>query len=97
MFRINFALCILLVTASAQGKGPATPAKPSSESPIREIFVPFEDLNVILDNDHRRVFLTRDEYEDLIRRAKSKPQQPAPKAPPKSVDENEEEFWKYVE
>ncbi|MGE3315114.1 MAG: Hsp70 family protein [Planctomycetaceae bacterium] len=25
------------------------------------------------------------------------PQQPAPKAPPKSVDENEEEFWKYVE
>src|SRR5262245_3963355 len=44
------------------------------QQPIREIFVPFEDLNVVLDNDRHRVFLTRDEYEALVEAARSKPQ-----------------------
>src|SRR5687767_1317223 len=49
-----------------------------SNQPLREIFVPFEDLNVILDSDKQRVFLTRQEYDDLVKRAKSQPQSPAP-------------------
>src|SRR5262245_54948721 len=49
-----------------------------ADHPIREIFVPFEDLNVILESDKQRVFLTRQEYEDLVKQAKSKPQTPAP-------------------
>ena len=51
---------------------------PAADTPIREIYVPFEDLNVILDNDKHRVFLTREEYEELIKQAQAKPQKPAP-------------------
>ncbi|HZN36503.1 MAG TPA: hypothetical protein VFB80_21890, partial [Pirellulaceae bacterium] len=40
--------------------------------------MPFEDLNVILDNDKHRAFLTREEYEELVKLAKAKPQKPAP-------------------
>jgi hypothetical protein len=70
-----FAL-LFAATALAQ---PNSAAKPVAASqPIREIYVPFEDLNVILDNDHHRVFLTREEYEALVEQAKSKPQMPAP-------------------
>ncbi|QDU31570.1 hypothetical protein ETAA8_67290 [Anatilimnocola aggregata] len=53
----TFALLVFASTAFAQ---------PSGEKPIREIFVPFEDLPVILENDKERVFLTRQEYEDLL-------------------------------
>ncbi|HEX5104699.1 MAG TPA: hypothetical protein VFV87_12850, partial [Pirellulaceae bacterium] len=49
-----------------------------ADQPLREIFVPFEDLNVILESDKQRVFLTRQEYDELIQQAKSKPQTPAP-------------------
>jgi hypothetical protein len=49
-----------------------------ADQPLREIFVPFEDLNVILESDKQRVFLTRQEYDDLVKQAKAKPQSPAP-------------------
>ena len=78
MFKNSWLFCGLILCATARGEAPTAPAKATAEAPIREIFVPFEDLNVILDNDHRRVFLTREEYEDLIQRAKSKPHKPAP-------------------
>ena len=42
--------------------------------PLREIFVPFEDLNVILESQTQRVFLTRQEYDALVEKAKTKPQ-----------------------
>src|SRR5205823_5976172 len=58
---------------------PMAPAKPPPRgTSIREIYVPFEDLNVILDNDKHRVFLTREEYEELLKQAQAKPQKPAP-------------------
>lgn len=53
-------------------------AAESSVQPIREIFVPFDDLNVLLQSDAERVFLTRDEYEELIERAKKTPVEHAP-------------------
>ena len=50
------------------------------EAPIREIFVPFEDLDVLLEGDAQRVFLTREQYEDLLEKAKETPETPAPRA-----------------
>lgn len=78
MNRSLWVLFVIALTAAARGEAPSNAAKSIAERPIREIFVPFEDLNVILDNDHQRVFLTRDEYEELIKQAKSKPHKPAP-------------------
>ncbi len=45
----------------------------NSAAPLREIFVPFEDLNIILEGPTQRVFLTREEYAGLIAKAKTKP------------------------
>src|SRR5262245_41833702 len=78
MNRSFWMFWVFLLTAAALGETPSSPSKPVADRPIREIFVPFEDLNVILDNDHERVFLTREEYEELIKQAKSKPQKSVP-------------------
>ncbi|MEZ6109110.1 MAG: hypothetical protein R3B96_24275, partial [Pirellulaceae bacterium] len=40
---------------------------------VRELFVPYAELDVILESDPNRVFLTRDEYEELIESAREKP------------------------
>ncbi|MCU0878556.1 MAG: hypothetical protein MUF06_12285 [Pirellulaceae bacterium] len=50
----------------------------AEEIPLREIFVPFDDLNVILEGPNQRVFLTRDEYRKLVDEAKTKPQVDVP-------------------
>jgi hypothetical protein len=63
---LTFAIAIALsITAAAQ--------EPKPNEPLREIFVPFEDLNIILEGPTQRVFLTREEYDDLIAKAKVKP------------------------
>src|SRR5690606_19418059 len=46
--------------------------KPAAQKPLREIFVPFDDLQVILESDKNRVFLTREEYEDLLKVVQAK-------------------------
>lgn len=51
---------------------PAPPTKPPAAKPLREIFVPFDDLQVILESDKNRVFLTRDEYEQLLKVVQAK-------------------------
>ncbi|QDV55908.1 hypothetical protein [Rosistilla oblonga] len=51
-----------------------------SERPIREIFVPFEDLNVLLQSNTNHVFLTRQQYDDLIAQAKQTPLAQTPTA-----------------
>src|SRR5262245_7636261 len=76
---ISFAATLAVLAVVTTAEEPMAPAKPPARSaPIREIYVPFEDLNVILDNDKHRVFLTREEYEELIKLAQAKPQKPAP-------------------
>ena len=51
---LAFGLSLLLsATALAQDPAPT--------EPLREIFVPFEDLNIILEGPTQRVFLTRQE------------------------------------
>lgn len=37
---------------------------------VRELYVPFDDLNILLENQPRRVLLSRQEYEDLLTKAK---------------------------
>ena len=43
------------------------------EKPLRELFVPFEELDVLLGNDARRVYMTRAEYEELLVKARVVP------------------------
>lgn len=45
---------------------------------VRELFVPFEDLDVVLKGGGRRVFLTRPEYDQLLKQASVSIEQPAP-------------------
>ena len=75
----NFGLLALalLCTApwlSAAEKAPAQPEK------IRELFVPFSQLNVLLENQPRRVLLSREEYDTLVQQAKKAPKKHAPQA-----------------
>ena len=46
----------------------------------RSIYVPFSDLHVILQQQPKRVLLSREEYEDLLKRAKKTPETHAPQA-----------------
>jgi hypothetical protein len=74
-----YGLCgaiALTLTPLASGQEPKAPS--ADEVPLREIFVPFEDLNVILEGPNERVFLTRDEYRKLVDEAKTKPQVDVP-------------------
>jgi hypothetical protein len=48
----------------------ASSAGADEPSPLREIFVPFADLHVILAADAQRVFMSRQEYETLAAQAK---------------------------
>ncbi len=46
---------------------------------VREIYVPFGDLHVLLENDPKRVLLSRTQYEELL--AKAAARGPKPRAP----------------
>ncbi|MBI2477161.1 MAG: hypothetical protein HYV60_00425, partial [Planctomycetia bacterium] len=73
----SFYLLLALVGNTVVSAPLASAAEPNIK-PIREIFVPFDDLNVLLEGDAERAFLTREEYEDLIARAKQTPIEHAP-------------------
>ena len=47
---------------------------------VREIFVPFKDLNVLLENQPRRVLLLRQDYDDLVKQAKIAPARHVPQS-----------------
>ena len=67
---------LLLVTIGTAGV-----VAEETRKPMRRIYVPFEDLNVILEGDHRRVFLSDAQYSDLQERAR----RTAATAPPRPV------------
>jgi hypothetical protein len=84
-------LAILIgANASAVEPLPPEPAidSPQEEPPQREIFIPFDDLHVILSGDVQRVFVTREEYEALAAKAKkaSRPDEPVQPAAVLSAD-----------
>lgn len=50
-----------------------------SQTPtVREIYVPLDDLNVVLESETQRVFLTRKEYDELLAKAKTTAESLAP-------------------
>ncbi|MCL4203879.1 MAG: DUF1559 domain-containing protein [Pirellulaceae bacterium] len=71
----------LLVLLAPSAIGQAVAQAPKKPELVREIFVPFDDLNVLLEGDVQRVFLTREQYEELLAQAKkTDPEKPAPHA-----------------
>jgi hypothetical protein len=64
---------MLIVVVAALVCTPLMAQDQPQNAPLREIFVPFEDLNIILEGPTQRVFLTREEYDALVAKAKTKP------------------------
>ena len=79
----NHLLIIAALVALASGIGAAPPPPPNEPpakpKPVREIFVPFKDLHVVLDGHDRRVLLSRGQYEELLAKARRAPQVHAPR------------------
>ncbi len=50
----------------------------AEELKTREIYVPFSDLHVLLQNQPQRVLIGRQEYEELVKKAKRAPESGAP-------------------
>jgi hypothetical protein len=65
------SLLLLAAYQAAAGEAPV--------APIREIFVPFESLDVLLQSGAERVFMTREQYEDLMKKAARAPEEHAPR------------------
>ena len=72
---LGVAASLLLATATAAGA-----QDQQSKPPLRELVVPFQDLNVLLEGQTRRVLLSRAEYEELQRKAAKTPQSKSPYA-----------------
>jgi hypothetical protein len=66
---LSVAVLSFVVCAIGLSQG----AKPAAEPKVRDIFVPFEDLEVLLEGPDQRVLLTREEYDALLARAKLAP------------------------
>lgn len=73
--------CCWVTPAAAQPQqsvAEVNAAEVDLEKPVREIYVPFEDLNVILGSNVQRVFMTRTEYQELLDKASQTPGQRPP-------------------
>ena len=68
------ALAICLAAGAALAQQASPPEK------VREIFVPFKDLNILLEDQPRRVLLSRQQYNDLLKKAKLMPTRLVPQA-----------------
>lgn len=56
------------------------PVMADESQPVREIFVPYADLDLLIDGHAERVFVSREEYQDLLARAKpAEPEAPVPR------------------
>jgi len=72
---LAYALALLVTVPLAAGGG--KPSRPPF-SPEREILLPLEDLDVVLESGTRRVLMSREEYEALRRRARRVEEQRPP-------------------
>jgi hypothetical protein len=75
-----------LATAVALAVPPAPPgaavsgaAGPPLPLRVRELYVPFDDLNVLLENQPQRVLLSKAQYEELLAKAKQVAESHAPR------------------
>lgn len=73
LFAVLLSLVVAMPSVSAATKPAAGP-----EVMVREILVPFADLNVLLEDQPRRVLLSRQDYEELLKKAKTTPETKAP-------------------
>ena len=74
---LTIALLLGSVTYADQAAaGEISTAKPE---PVRELLIPFEDLNVVLEGAPKRVMLSRQQYEQLLEAAKAQPADDAPR------------------
>ena len=60
------------------GRHRRAPAPPNEEK-VRELYVPFEDLSVLLEGGPQRVLISREEYQDLLEKAREKTAAKAPR------------------
>ena len=74
----SIGLFVLVLQCSYWQTASAQDPKPAAKPLVREIFVPFEDLSLILENDAQRVFLTSKEYAELIAKAQQSTEVKAP-------------------
>ena len=74
-------LVLMLALAAGAGRQAAAdvPPPPPREEKVREIFVPFEDLNVLLEGPTERVLLSREQYDELLAKARKTAQSRAPR------------------
>ena len=72
------ALFVLAICLGAAGTSPAQETNPPEK--VREIFVPFKDLNILLENQPRRVLLSRQQYDELLKKARIAPARHVPQA-----------------
>ena len=77
IYQLLGALVLLAAMIVARTASEAV-ASERIESTVREIFVPFDDLHVLLESQPERVFLSRREYESLLKRAKRPVSESAP-------------------
>jgi len=68
---------LLLLVSPALRAQSAEPAR-ANDQLVREIYVPIGDLDVLLGGDAERVFVTREEYQDLL--ARTRRPEPSPPA-----------------
>ena len=60
---ILLMICVAMASAGASKAAPAEAIPAGEPEMVREIFVPFEDLNVLLEDQPRRVLLSRQEFD----------------------------------
>jgi hypothetical protein len=73
------AIVILALDATAlRGLAAEAPVAPPDHA-TRQIYVPFSDLHVLLEQSPKRVLLGREEYDELVKKAKQTPETRAPR------------------
>ena len=69
----NFLTTAAAIVAITSGLISHAAEKPKTTSPVREIFVPFDELDVLLEGPTRRVLMSRTEYDALVKKARRTP------------------------
>ena len=81
-FKLQSAVRAVVLLALCMTGSPSPAAEgptPPREHATREIYVPFSDLHVLLEHQPKRVLLSREEYDDLVKKAKTAPETHAPR------------------
>ncbi len=73
-------ITVLVALAPGFPGGMVSAANPSVPEKVREIYVPFDDLKLILEEQPGRVLLSREEYETLLQASRKVPDGHAPYA-----------------